>query len=94
MNTTKNHALTQVLRKGRQIGNDIFLNTPPTEQYYIDSNYSIDILKLVFLFKFIVTMASGSIPADFIYQLNVMAMQLVQEEDLVDLLLWYHATSD
>ena len=39
-------------------------------------------------------MASGSIPADFIYQLNVMAMQLVQEEDLVDLLLWYHVTSD
>ena len=39
-------------------------------------------------------MASGSIPADFKYQLNVIAMQLVQEEDLVDLLLWYHVTSD
>jgi len=38
-------------------------------------------------------MASGSIPADFIYQLNVIAMQLVQEEDLVDLLLLYHVTS-
>jgi hypothetical protein len=35
MNTTKNRALTQVLRKGRQIGNDIFLNTPPTEQFHI-----------------------------------------------------------
>ena len=40
------------------------------------------------------TIASGSIPADFIYQLSVIAMQLVQEEDLVDLLLWYHFTSD
>ena len=39
-------------------------------------------------------MAPGSIPADFIYQLNVIAMQLVQEEDLIDLVLWYHVTSD
>jgi hypothetical protein len=39
-------------------------------------------------------MASGSIPADFKYQLNVIVMQLVQEEDLVELLLWYHVTSD
>ena len=39
-------------------------------------------------------MASGSIPADFKYQLNVIAMQLVQEEDLVDLLLWYYVTSN
>ena len=38
-------------------------------------------------------MASGSIPADFIYQVNVIQMQLVQEEDLVDLLLWFHVTS-
>ena len=58
------------------------------------TNYSIGIFKLFCLFKFIVTMASGSIPADFIYQLNVIAIQLVQEEDLVDLLLWYHVTSD
>jgi len=40
-----------------------------------------------------VTMASGSIPADFIYYLSVIAVQLVQEESLVDLLLWYHVTS-
>jgi len=38
-------------------------------------------------------MASGSILADFIYQLNVIAMQLVKVEGLVDLLLWYHVTS-
>jgi len=38
-------------------------------------------------------MASGSIPADFIYQLNVIEMQLVQEESLVDLLLWYNVMS-
>ena len=63
--------------------------------------------KLFFL-TFIVTMDSGRIPADVIYQLRIIAMQLVQEEafvnlllcyhvtptvTLVDLLLWYHVTS-
>jgi hypothetical protein len=53
-------------------------------------------------------MDSGRIPADVIYQLRIIAMQLVQEEafvnlllcyhvtptvTLVDLLLWYHVTS-
>jgi len=42
---------------------------------------------------FIVTMDSGRIPADFIYQLRIIAMQLVQEEGLVNLLLCYHVTS-
>jgi hypothetical protein len=33
---------------------------------------------------FIVTMDSGRIPADFIYQLTIIAIQLVQEETLKD----------
>jgi len=37
-------------------------------------------------------MTSGSIPAHFIYQLSVIAMQLVKEEGFVDLLLWHHVT--
>jgi hypothetical protein len=39
------------------------------------------------------TMDSGRIPAYFIYQLRIIAMQLVQEEGLVNLLLSYHVTS-
>ena len=38
-------------------------------------------------------MDSGRIPADFIYQLGIIAMQLVQEEGLVNLLQCYHVTS-
>jgi hypothetical protein len=38
-------------------------------------------------------MDSGRIPADVIYQLRIIAMQLVQEEGLVNLLLGYHVTS-
>ena len=36
MNTTKNRGLTQVFRKGRQIGNDIFFkyHTDRTVSYY------------------------------------------------------------
>ena len=47
----------------------------------------------LFVMTFIVTMDSGRIPADFIYQLRIIAMQLVQEEGLVNLLLCYHVTS-
>ena len=38
-------------------------------------------------------MDSGRISADFIYQVRRIAMQLVKEEGLVDLLLCYHVTS-
>ena len=47
----------------------------------------------LFVMIFIVTMDSGRIPADFIYQLTIIAIQLVQEESLVNLLLGYHVTS-
>jgi hypothetical protein len=49
--------------------------------------------KFFFLTFSIVTMDSGRIPADFIYQLRIIAMQLVQEEGLVNLLLCYQVTS-
>ena len=50
---------------------------------------------MYFFFELIVTEASGSIPAGFIYQswfskLNLIAVKLVQEETLVDLLWFYH----
>jgi hypothetical protein len=38
-------------------------------------------------------MASGSIPVYFIYQFKIIVMPLVQEQGLVDLLLWYHVKS-
>ena len=59
---------------------------------HFDSVDSFVIFKRFFLFKFIVTMASGSIPADFIYSLSVIPMQFVQE-GIVDLLVGYHDAS-
>ena len=44
-----------------------------------------------FYFEFIVRRASGNIPADFELPVNLMAVKLVQEEALVDLLLLHHA---